>query len=90
MRFGDALKEMQDDGAAISRESWLEPNKYVYWVPEEVITAPDGSQRNLVAHARFVRPHKNTVEPWLPSFDALAADDWFTVDLDAYPHPADD
>lgn len=82
MDFSQALRAMKD-GHRVSRKGWTEPGKYVYWVPESTVRTPDGLPRRLVAHALFFRPHKGpdgTVEPWLPSFDAQAADDWYVVE----------
>lgn len=82
MDYSEALGALKA-GRRISRRSWIEPGKYVYWVPGSTITTPDGATRTLVAHALFVRPHKDSAEPWLPSFDAQSADDWFDADADA-------
>ena len=80
MDYSEALRAMKERGARVARASWREPGKYVYWQPARAVQTPDGRQRTLVGHCLFVRPHKGTVEPWLPSFDAQAADDWYDVD----------
>lgn len=81
MDYSDALRAMKT-GQRIARRSWIEPGKYVYWVPPGQTTTPDGIARDLVGHALFFRPHKGErgmVEPWLPSFDAQAGCDWYVV-----------
>ncbi|WP_406402034.1 MW1434 family type I TA system toxin [Streptomyces uncialis] len=83
MEFSEALRAMKL-GACITRTSWIEPGKYVYWLPATTVRTPDGLIRDFVGHAVFVRPHKGdsgVAEPWLPSFDALAGDDWAVVDV---------
>jgi hypothetical protein len=82
MDFSDALRAMKA-GRRVARSSWIEPGKYVYWVPPTQTTTPDGKVCDLVGYALFFRPHKGprgTVEPWLPTFDGAAADDWYDVD----------
>jgi hypothetical protein len=82
MDFSEALRAMKDDGVCVTRASWVEPGKYVYWVPASTVRTPDGVVRDLVGYGVFVRPHKGqrgVAEPWLPSFDALHADDWTVV-----------
>ncbi|MFF6973366.1 Thoeris anti-defense Tad2 family protein [Streptomyces tsukubensis] len=83
MDYSEALRALKS-GCCITRASWLEPGKYVYWVPPSSKRTPDGEVRDFVGYAVFVRPHKGErggAEPWLPSFDALNADDWEIVDF---------
>ncbi|NBM18508.1 MW1434 family type I TA system toxin [Streptomyces sp. GC420] len=82
MDYSEALRAIKD-GRRVARRSWIEPGKYIYWVPASETTTPDGEVRDLVGHAMFFRPQKSprgAVEPWLPSFDAQSGDDWYDVD----------
>lgn len=82
MDFSDALRVMKA-GQRVSRRGWIEPGKYIYWVGASTVRTPDGQVVEQPAHALFFRPHKGEAgqaEPWLPSFDALAAEDWYVVE----------
>ncbi|MFF0445901.1 MW1434 family type I TA system toxin [Streptomyces sp. NPDC004609] len=82
MDFSEALRAIKA-GARVTRTSWVEPGKYVYWEPSREVRTPDGAVRDLVGHAVFVRPHKGSrgvAEPWLPTFDGMAGDDWAVVE----------
>ncbi|WP_165988438.1 MW1434 family type I TA system toxin [Streptomyces sp. YIM 98790] len=81
MNYSEALSALKA-GRRIARRSWIEPGKWVSWKPAEEVTAPDGRVFTQVAHALFWRPNKGTTEPWLPSFDAQAGDDWYDVDAE--------
>lgn len=81
---------MVKKGRRISRASWREPGKYIYWAPAGETTLPDGRTVALLAHALFYRPTKGEhphgqVEPWQASADAMAGADWYVVDEEAEP-----
>lgn len=82
MDFSDALRALRA-GHRVTRTSWIEPGKYLYWVPSGEVRTPDGLVRDFVGYAVFVRPGKGargTAEPVLPSFDGLAGEDWEIVE----------
>ena len=77
MDFPDALRHIKA-GGRVARRSWIEPGKYIYWVPASTTVTPDGQTVELAGHALFFRPHKGErglAEPWVPLPDALAATD---------------
>ncbi|MEU2086864.1 MW1434 family type I TA system toxin [Streptomyces albus] len=87
MDFSDALRAMKT-GHRVARSSWLEPGKYVYRVPPQDTTLPDGTRVRQSATYLFYRPAKGPgglVEPYAPLPDALEAGDWYVVDEESGP-----
>jgi hypothetical protein len=84
MDYSDALQAMKS-GNRVTRTSWIEPGKYVYWMPPSEVRTPTGAVMDLVGYPVFVRPDKGergVAEPCLPTFDGLAGNDWVIVDDD--------
>ncbi|MCF6524997.1 hypothetical protein [Streptomyces sp. JJ36] len=87
MDYSEALRRIRA-GGRVSRRSWIQPGKYVYWVQPSETTLPDGSPVELAGHALFYRPAKGArgigqVEPYYAGPDAQGADDWYDVDAEA-------
>ncbi|MBR7673562.1 Thoeris anti-defense Tad2 family protein [Streptomyces daliensis] len=81
MDYSDALRVIKA-GGRVARRSWVEPGKYIFWTPAATVETPDGRCVERVGHALFFRPFKGEngqVEPWLPSFDAQAGEDWYDL-----------
>lgn len=87
MDYSEALRIIKA-GGRVSRRSWIEPGKFVYWVPASETTLPDGTVVERSAEALFYRPAKGArqiglVESYSPASDAQVAEDWFDIDAEA-------
>jgi hypothetical protein len=87
MDYSEALRVIKA-GGRVSRRSWIEPGKYVYWVAASETTLPDGTPVERSAEALFYRPGKGErqiglVESYSPASDAQVADDWYDIDAEA-------
>jgi len=84
MEFSEALVLLKQ-GRRLARQGWVQPGKYVYLEPEGTCTTPDGEQRTLIAHLRFVTADGTVQTGVQPSHAGLLAEDWY--DLDNPPAP---
>ncbi|MER5883778.1 MW1434 family type I TA system toxin [Streptomyces sp. NPDC001941] len=82
MDFSAALELMKNEQRRMARRSWIQTGKYVYLEPGSTCTSPDGRQRVLEAHLRFVTADGTVQAGVQPSHAGLLADDWYDVDED--------
>ncbi|MGW5020988.1 Thoeris anti-defense Tad2 family protein [Streptomyces cacaoi] len=81
MDFTAALRLLRG-GHRLARRSWIQPGKYVYLEPAALCTGPEGTERTLVAHLRFVTADGTVQVGVQPSHAGLLADDWYDVDAE--------